>query len=163
MGLDFVGYKLRKGETIKDIFALPYEEREKRELFYGRKSWELVHALNCDTLHDCVSKLELKDWINLMEKIYQIGPFLDRINEAYNVYDKYIDEYDTTAAFRKDYPEEMKLIDMYEKWYEDSFGEYPRLGYQFSTGYMRTFWEAADEVLEYLESPDYEVWMVANY
>lgn len=163
MGLDFSGYKLRKGETLKDLWDMSYEEQQKRELFYGRKSWELVHALNCDTLNDCCTKLKLEDWINLMEKLYKIGPFLDAIAKSYRVYDKYIDEYDTTADFRKDYPKEMKLIDTYEEWYEDSFDEYPQLGYEFSIGYMKTFWEAADEVLEYLESPDYEVWMVASY
>lgn len=163
MGLDFVGYKLHKGETLEDIWAMPYEEQEKREVFYGRKAWELVYALRCDTRDDCCSKLEREDWIKLVEQLHQVGPFLNDIHDAYYIYNKYIDEYETTADFRKDYPKEMSLIDMYEKWFDENFDIYPQLGYEFSVGYMKTFWDAVDKVLEYLDNPDYEVWMVASY
>ena len=67
MGLDFSGFYLKKGETLRDLFELPYNEYNLRELFYARKGWELVYALNCDTNNTCESKLRLEDWINLME------------------------------------------------------------------------------------------------
>jgi len=159
MGLDFVGYYLRKGETMDDIWNMSYEERNARELFYARKGWELVHALNCSTSGDCTSKLQLEDWVNLMEVISPIAPYFDEIEEAFDAYY----EADDLATFRLMNPRKAQLVDLYEKWHEHNFDEEPQLGMDFSVRYMKNFWEAGDRVISYLEDPEYEVWMIASY
>lgn len=155
MGLDFYGLYARKDEDPKDLWDLPYAEQEERELFYGRKSWELVYALKCDTREKCYSELKLNDWVDLMEIISPIAPYLDEIASAYRARDNI----DGPLNAR-----EVKLIRTYEKWYNESFdyGE-PQLGYGFSVGYMKNFWEAGDRVIKYLEDPEYTVYMFASY
>lgn len=163
MGLDFSLYKLRKGETMDDLWNMPYEDREKRSLAYARKGWELVYALHCDTSGDCISRLKLEDWVDLMDKMAQIGDYFNDIWDAYHTIDAIEDDYDTLAELRAAYPREMKLIETYRIWYNKTFDIPPTLGYEFSVGYMLDFWEAADKVLKYLEDPDWEVWMIASY
>ena len=97
-----------------------------------------------------------------MEKMAPIGPYLDEIFDAYHTFEN-AEEYETLADFEKAYPRKALLIKTYENWFDQSFDEYPQLGYSFSVGYMNNFWEAADEVIKYLEDPDYEVWMCADY
>lgn len=160
MGLDFYGFYLHKGETVKDYYKLSYEKQEERDLFYARKGWELVYALRCDTQNDCISELKLEDWVNLMEILSPIGPYLDEIKKAYSVIEDPYDEYEDIA---KVYPREYQLVRTYEIWFDDNFDMSPQLGYEFSVGYMKNFWEACDNVIEYLEDPNYEVWMVASY
>lgn len=149
MGLDFYGFYVRKGENINSIFNMPYNEFEKRELFYARKGWELVHYLNCDVQHEAISRLDLQDWINLVEILVQVVPVFDDLEKAY---DKDIRT-----------PQENELIAAYEEWHKKNFEEYPQLGYDFSLTYMRNFWDAADKVVKYLVDPNYEVWMLASY
>lgn len=163
MGLDFYGFYLRKGETLDDYYKMSYEDQEKRELFYARKGWELVYALRCDTQNDCTSKLELEDWVNLMKILSPIGPFLNEINTAYATLEEHWDDFDNIEDFKNAYPREHELVDTYEKWFDDNFDVSPQLGYDFSIGYMINFWEACDNVIEYLKDPDYEVWMIASY
>ena len=81
-----------------------------------------------------------------------IGPSLDSIWDAYHA-----DLNDHATA------EDRWLMEQYERWYDGNFDSYPTLGYDFSVSYMKTFWEKADEVLKYLESEDYEVWMICSY
>lgn len=163
MGLDFVGYYLRKGETMDDLWNMSSGERESRELFYARKGWELVYALHCSTEGDCTSQLELKDWVDLMEIFAPIGPFLSEIETAFHTIDRHCYEYDDAESFKRAYPREHQLVDTYMEWFDTNFDVSPQLGYEFSVGYMQNFWEACDNVIEYLEDPDYEVWMVASY
>ena len=162
MGLDFYGIAVRKDEIqaygsanafLDYICDKDYDLWEERELFYGRKSWELVYELGCDTQNECVSELTLEKWVNLQDKLAAIGPSLDRIWDAFYAEDK---DYDT--------PQDKYFRNLYMKWYDQAFeDEEPRLGYGFSVGYMNTFWKAADNVLKYLEDPDWEVWMIASY
>ena len=158
MGMDFEVIAIQKseiaeGKTAKDLIEnWDYEDYEKHELAYGRKCWELVYELRCDTQHDCISPLEMKNWIDLQEKLAPIGPSLEAISLAFQSEYK---EYDT--------PHEKYLRQQYMKWYDACFDADPTLGYDFSVGYMREFWEAADKVLKYLEDPDWEVWMSASY
>ena len=162
MGLDFSGYLLRKGENLREIFDTEsWESLQKRELFYGRKSWELVYALRCDTQHDCISKLELEDWVDLMEILGQIGDYFKDVQDAYKVIGE--DDWETYDELESRFPREVQLIKAYQKWYDMNFDIQPTLGYEFSVGYMKNFWEVADKVISYLENPDYEVWMSASY
>ena len=162
MGLDFCGYWLKKNETPLDYWTLPYAEREKRELFYGRKSWELVHFLRCPTEGDCEGELTLERWVALMEALSQIGDSLEDIWDAYYLWENRMDAYDYNFMnFWKVHPKEALLIEIYEIWYIKTFNEVPCLDYFFSVGYMLTFWKARDKVLKYLEDPEYEVWMGA--
>lgn len=163
MGLDFYGIAVRKDEIKQHGSANAFLDFisndgydalwKERELFYGRKSWELVYELGCDTQNECETELTLEKWVDLQDKLAAIGPSLDRIWEAFYVEDE---EYDD--------PQDKRLRDIYMRWYDMTFqDEEPRLGYGFSVGYMNTFWKAADNVLRYLEDPDWEVWMVASY
>lgn len=153
MGLDFSLYEFRKadGPAIEQCKqADSWQFFEAHELAYGRKAWELVHALGCSTQGDCFTELTIDNWINLMEKLGQIGPYLEDIAQAY----------------QKDNPtvRDEILMKMYEDWHKKTFdGEYPQLGYDFSVGYIMNFWTAGDRVIDYLENPEYEVWMNANY
>ena len=154
MGLDFYVVAMRK-DHIKyfDDGEKRYWCKEDLELAYGRKSWELVHTLGCPVYDPCAGDLTLDAWIDLQEKLANIGPWLEEIRTAFEAEDK---QYDT--------PRYKDLRDKYYEWYDNSFpDETPQLGYDFSVGYMITFWEAADEVLKYLEDPDWEVWMLASY
>lgn len=160
MGLDFYGFYVKKGETPRDVLRFSYGDFMDRELFYGRKSWELVDALQCDTQDTCLSELTLENWVNLMEILSPISPYFDEIHSVYhNLY--YVDE--DFDDLKERFPKEYRLIKMYEEWYDKNFDEEPVLGYDSSVVYMKTFWEAADKVLDYLENPDYSVWMRASY
>ena len=156
MGLDFYVIKIQKGYSGKpwDVFrSWSGDDWDKNTLCYGRKSWELVYELRCDTQNECVSELMLDDWINLQEKLAPIGPSLEAIRMAYRA-----DDSDVATA------QDRWLINQYTKWYDTCFpDDDPQLGYDWSVGYMQAFWEKADEVLEYLENPDWEVWMIASY
>ena len=155
MGLDFYVFKLKKGysDTVRNVInRMNYTEFEACVLAYGRKSWELVHELECDTYRDCLTELTLDSWINLQDKLAPIGPSLERIRLAY-----YADDNGNTT------PEDKWFMNQYMKWYDYNFDTNPQLGYGFSVGYMQDFWEKADEVLHYLEDPDWEVWMIASY
>lgn len=90
-----------------------------------------------------------------MEIISPIAPYLDEIASAYRTRDNIDGPLNAM---------EVKLIRTYEKWYNESFdyGE-PQLGYGFSVGYMKNFWEAGDKVIKYLEDPEYTVYMFASY
>ena len=92
-----------------------------------------------------------------MEKLSSIGPFLEEIWDAYYTLDN-VDDEDIDK-----YPRENQLINAYMRWYNKNFNDAPQLGYQFSVGYMLNFWNAADEVIKYLEDPEYEVWMDVDY
>lgn len=164
MGLDFSLYWFQKsqGPAKEQFLKWDYNTFNLHELAYARKGWELVYALECDTQNDCFTQLTLDNWVNLMEKMAPIGPYLDEIFDAYHTFEN-AEEYETLADFEKAYPRKALLIKTYENWFDQSFDEYPQLGYDFSVGYMNSFWAAADEVIKYLEDPDYEVWMCADY
>lgn len=171
MGLDFFGIAIKRSEIEKygsakaaiDCLCNDYGLWQAREVFYARKGWELVDALNCDTEDECCSELKLEDWVNLMDKMAPIGDYFNDIIDAYRKTDAIEEDYSTAEELRAAYPREMKLIETYRIWYDETFDMPPITGYEFSVGYMLDFWEAADEVLKYLEDPDWEVWMVASY
>ena len=163
MGLDFYGIAVRKSEIAQygsanafiDFISNDAHDAlwKERELFYGRKCWELVYELGCDTHNECKTELTLEKWIDLQDKLAVIGPSLDRIWEAFYVEDEKYDD-----------PQDKYLRNAFMRWYDLTFqDEEPRLGYGFSVGYMNTFWKSADKVLKYLEDPDWEVWMSASY
>ena len=133
--------------SADNIWKIAFEKGV--EVFYGRKSWELVYFLECDTKDECFSELTLDKWIDLQEALAPIGPSLEEISNAFNT----------------DHPDghDLYLMRKYKEWYDHTFDYSPILGYDFSVGYMRTFWEAADTVLKYLEDPEWKVFMFASY
>ena len=149
MGLDFMVYKRNK------------QTGEETELAYGRKSWELVDALNAmpQSIDDYEVPLLKENWIDLMEKISAIAPYLEEIADAYHKYYYCEDDTEELVLTRRD----KKLMRTYEYWHDSTFDVNPQLGYEFSVGYMLSFWEAADAVLEALEDDNYEVYTVASY
>ena len=153
MGLDFGLYSRKKNKYHDDDWR-------KNELCYGRKSWELVYTLNLPIdSPDGEAQVKLEDWIDLIEKMVPIGDYLDEIWNAYHKYDNLSEDFPEEVMT----PREKKLIATYESWHNQTFDEHPQLGYEFSVGYMKSFWDAKDEAVKYLEDPDYEVWAYISY
>ena len=146
--------------TPDEFFELPRETINEYELAYGRKSWELVKVLaTLDDVDKGEGILTYDAWDNLMHAMEEIGPDLDRIAIAFN--------HEANAPV--DYPEyiftdeDKQYIAKYEYWYDKTFNDTPYLGYEFSVGYMMSFWEAKDKVYEVLADPEYEVYMCISY
>jgi hypothetical protein len=162
MGLDFSLYKKRKDQTVDDLLDSDNIE----ELAYGRKSWELVRKLATnDDVDEGYGILTKESWESLMKEIDPIGDLLHEIDEAYNHYDYYLEHYDdeletVSLIFTN---KDKKLIAQYQYWYDRTFDETPVLGYDFSVGYMQSFYDAKDRVREVLEDPDSEVLMSISY
>jgi len=166
MGLDFSLYKKKKGIDPEKFLDDPSTDFDKAELAYGRKSWELVNVLSdSKSIDNGYDILTSDKWESLMRLMDPIGDLLEKISEAYDHYEYYLnheDDEDKEVIDRGKYiftEEDRKLIAQYEYWYDRSFGEYPVLGYEFSVGYMKNFYEAKDKVREVLKDPNYEVLM----
>jgi len=174
MGLDFTIYKKKKNETCQEAWE-NFRENE-IELAYGRKSWELVYALvpnyrdyyeseeyldgvcnNTDTWEDPIVTKER--WDSLIKDMEPIGNKLDDIFDAFS----------REEHAPVDYPEfvftdeHKKLIAEYEYWYNKTFNTTPTLGYDFSVGYMKEFWDANDKVQEVFADPELEVRASVSY
>lgn len=149
MGFDFTIYWEKKGEN--NLWKENYHEWKKHELCYGRKSWELVHALQLpvdledDPDDPTVSK---ENWDSLINEIKPIADKLPDIADAY--YHYYYDEYEVEEDVKK----YKRLMNEYEAWYNKTFDEYPTLGYDFSIGYIEEFYNANDKVQECFNNPD---------
>ena len=160
MGLDFTLFKKRKDMSNREFFDQSLHDINSNMLAYGRKSWELVHALaNCSDVNCGYGTLTYEAWNTLMKLMEPIGDKLERIEEAF--------DHESNAP--NDYPEfiftdeDKKYIAEYEYWYNKTFDECPYLDYDFSVGYMMSFWEAKDKVYEVLDDPEYEVLMDISY
>ena len=108
MGLDFSLYWFKKSQgPAKEQFLKwdNYNTFNLHELAYARKGWELVYALECDTQNDCFTQLTLDNWVNLMEKMAPIGPYLDEIFDAYHTFEN-AEEYN---IYTKKHPDEKKI------------------------------------------------------
>lgn len=146
MGLDLIVYYRVKGEFTEDDVT--------NELAYGRKSWELVYALNLDDSDDYAEDqpIDFEQWHRLMNRIRPIAPYLDKISEAYeNFYSNMETE------------EDLELIKLYEDWHSTVFWCEPQLGYEFSVGYIKSFWDADREVVRRMQDPNYEIWVCVSY
>jgi len=170
MGLDFTIYKKKVNETCEQAWkAITNEWREsgyttdsKRELAYGRKSWELVYELVPDYGNYFNSDdpiISKERWDSLMNKISEIAPKLDKI------WDAFIKEENAPADYTEFVfgDEEKKLIAEYEYWYDKTFDVDPTLGYFFSVGYIKDFWNANSEVQKVFEDPEWEVRASVSY
>lgn len=160
MGLDFSLYKKRKEQSWDEFF-----DEEHEELAYGRKSWELVRVLATgEDIDNCYGILTSESWENLMRLMDPIGDLLGDIADSYSR--EYAVEEDGSEfsfpelIFTK---EDKELISKYEYWYYKSFNDYPMLGFDFSIGYMKSFYGAKEKVREVLKDPDYEVAMSISY
>lgn len=166
MGLDFSLYKKRKDQTVDEL----WESDDIEELAYGRKSWELVYKLATnEDVNNAYGILTKEAWESLMREMDLIGDLLPKLPEAYRHYYFYLNHYededrdiiDKSNIIFTD--EDKKLVSQYEYWYEKTFDETPILGYDFSVGYMQSFYNAKDKVREVLDDPDYEVLMSISY
>lgn len=167
MGLDFALYKKRKDMSIDKLWDLAesmhYSDFEKAyELAYGRKAWELVHMLaNQDEIDQGYGILNKLKWDRLMLVMKPIGEKLNRIHEAF-CHETFVDNVPYPELFFTD--DDKKLINEYVLWWRSTFPDsQPTLGFDFSTGYMISFWNAQDEVNHYLEDPEYDVYMDISY
>lgn len=143
MGLDFTIYYIEKDRQNEE----GYEAWDTNELCYGRKSWELVHALNLPTDWDGEDpEVSKEDWVNLMKQIEPISKYFDKIEDAYGDSD-----FEMTDEERKRY------IRKFENWYDRTFNEGPTLGYEFALGYIREFYEANEKVMKYFDDDNYVV------
>jgi len=165
MGLDFTLYKKKKELSIREFYnqiePMSFEEVEKNyELAYGRKSWELVYILSTrKDVDEGYGILQEGKWESLMRKLEPIGNMLESIALAFNHQENQPDDYPDLVFTLED----KKLIADYEYWYNHTFMGSPYLGYQFSVGYMISFWDARDKVREVLKDPNYEVLMSISY
>ena len=147
MGLDLA--------IVKQKHGTPIEWREDTELAYGRKAWEICSELGAAGSPNGRYELTHDYWDDLMKKIAPIGDKLPEISVAY--YHQVIDDEEKLS------PEYSALIDEYEEWYDATWDASPTLGYDFSVGYMRNFWEAKDTVNVLLDNPNYTIWVIASY
>lgn len=149
MGLDFGLVKKRKEDPIKVILG-----DNVNELAYGRKSWELVYKLaSAEDIDNGYGILKKENWESLMRDLDPIGDLLQQIWDAF-------DHEDYPELFTED---DKKLVSQYKYWYDRTFRESPILGYQFSVGYMKEFYDAKSAVRAILDDPDYEVGMYISY
>ena len=144
MGLDFTVYAKYKGTDadVKDV-----------ELAYGRKSWELVHFLKLDASQFDVPVWR-ENWNELMEALEVVGDHIDDIWDAFEIVEYAPDDFPEMIVT----DEVKRLIATYEFWYNKTFGGTPTLGYDFSLGYIKNFWEAREEADYYFNHP--ETWEV---
>lgn len=168
MGLDFSLYKKKKCLSIDDFYDSPINDED--ELAYGRKSWELVSKLATnEDVNNGYGILTSDNWENLMRLMDPIGDLLEKISEAYNHYEYYLNHKDDDDRDIIDKAGiiftaiDKELITQYEYWYDKTFNVNPVLGYEFSVGYMQDFYNAKDRVREVLKNPDYEVLMIISF
>ena len=155
MGLDFSLYKKRKYISPEDFYNYSNNCTDDIELAYGRKSWELVEALCNGTDNQVITK---ERWDALMKDIEPIANKLDDISEAF---EHYYDQRDNSELIFTNLDEH--LVAEYEKWYDETFGCVPYLGYDFSVGYIKNFWDANKKVQEVFKDPEYEVFAEVSY
>lgn len=154
MGLDFMVYKVKKNTVdAHDEEKAWAATNGAEELAYGRKSWELVDALNVDTYHT-YSLIEKKDWDALIKNIKQVEFVIRKLYEYDS--DKDMDDEDEANDYNS-------LMRTYELWHNSVFDRYPTLGYEFSLGYMISFLEADAKVQEAFNDKEVEVWGFASY
>lgn len=167
MGLDLHFYWKKKSETMEDIDKLMYDDFDKfleeRELFYGRKAWEIVSFLKLeDGLPiDKERFLELKSALNKLfpEDLHQdyLDSCINNIEHAYRALDKCM-EYGFEVPSKY-----VEAIVDYEVWYDSTFDEPPVLGYEFSLGYMAKLFANREKILKYIDSDEYEVIAIVSF
>ena len=145
MGMDLYVYAREKG--------LPYEYDE--ELCYARKFWGLWDCLKTEPTEVQEQILDKNKWYALMDNI---GKHIDLLHEVEAIYDKYFFDRNFMAA-----RDEMKKINKYEKWYNDTFCETPVLGYDFDLHAIIEWYEKRETVNNYLEDDDYCVYIYCSY
>ena len=158
MGLDFSIYWEDINNPI-NFDEINWKDFEKTyELCYGRKAWELVHALNLPVdLDEINPEVEEEDWVNLIESMKPIADKFDAIADAYK---KEI-HYEERGEVPRDITD---LMVEYEVWYDKTFDVLgPTLGYEFSLGYMKEFYEANEKVMECFNDPNKVVRAIISY
>jgi len=164
MGLDFGIYYKKKNEAIPDWetdYNAYYEWMNKHELCYGRKSWELVHALRLpiDDGEDPIVEKEYWDELIASMKTFlgdNDSSYFDIIRDDYCAIDKY-HEMDVDVP-----PDILNRVVQYEVWYDKTFDETPHLGYDFALGYLAEFYKADEQIQKYFND-EYEVRAYVSY
>lgn len=154
MGLDFGLYWKNINTKDEDVYD------DEHELCYGRKSWELVHVLVPDFEESEEDPLITKErWENLMRMIYPISDRLAAVSQAFDIVDNAPEDFPEMVVT----DEVKRAIAEYELWYNRAFNRHPDLGYRFSVGYIKNFWDAKNKVNKYLDDPNYEVRAYVSY
>lgn len=158
MGLDLMLYKAKPGYDIEQVAY--YDENESDylvELAYGRKAWEICDWFGAANGNG-YTVISPEDWYNFIKKFEGMGDKLDAVDDAFNR------QYNAPV----DYPEfvftdeHKKLIAEYEYWYNCAWNDDPTLGYDFSVGYMKAFYQADAAVRKAWEE-GWDVILVASY
>ena len=153
MGLDFTLYRKRKDMSISKFYKRPWEDIEKDELAYGRKSWELVNMLATNNdVDEGYGILQKEAWDNLMKHMAPIGDQLEDIIKAYEHFEYTIPGF-VSAEDTSDF----------EYWYRTTFECEPRLGYSFAANYLKNFWDARNKIEAVLNDSENEVLMIISY
>lgn len=148
-GLDYYAYIMRDKDK-------PYHFEDKDELAYGRKSWELAHMFKTDLDERC-SPLAPADYYKFLIAVEEFGPekIEDYATMSYKV-DSGIETDDKVLA------EFDKLEKSYIKWYNKTFHRDPPSRYDFSAGYILSFYEARYKIFNVWEHGE-AVWTLAAY
>lgn len=157
MGMDLmVNLYKRTNNKLDDYKNIEYVE----ELCYARKFWGLWNALdycplvNQDDYYTVV--LTLEAWDNLMNKI---EPMYETILKAIYMYnEEEYDEIDNDSFLG----ELDRVLDSYERWYDDVFGS-TVLGYDFDAYSLQRWYEARDKVRKYLNNKEYVVLVINSW
>ena len=127
------------------------------EVAYGRKAWEICHWFHASE-GDCYRRVTLEEWNSFIELFKPIGKKLDSIWDAFYKFENMPDDFGEYLLTDED----KHLIAEYEFWYDTTWNDSPTLGYFFSVGYMRDFWEADEMVRDYL-AHGYDIYIFASY
>ena len=155
MGLDFMVYVAEKGAIshTDDDQAWSYIDNLK-EVAYGRKSWEVVHALNVD-VNKTYSTIEKEDWDKLIGALCSVEWLIRKAQELY------LEWYDDEGN-EELWTDLSRYLYVYGEWHDEFFDEGPTLGYDFSLGYMISMLDA-DAAVQQAYKEGKEVWGFASY
>lgn len=152
MGLDLTLVASKKELTWDNL-----EDEDTVELAYGRKAWEICHWFDASADPDYRS-ISLEKWNEFIELLKPIGDKLDAIWDAFYRFDNLPDDFSDYLLIDED----KRLIAEYKFWYNATWNDTPTLGYLFSVGYMKEFWEADARVRDYI-ADGYNIYIFASY
>lgn len=139
MGLDFY---ITADETLED---------KNKEIFYGRKCWDIANRLvSMKADIDEPQKLDIEAYDSLLKDIKKI------IGVAYQIA-ALVDFYDEDAKKKMD-----NLLEVYIRWHDNTFDTEPPFGYTTSATTIINLWEAAS-LIHYLYKNNETVWVYASF
>ena len=156
MGLDLTLYAVPATDDI-DVNKID----EWVELTYGRKTWFIWdYFKNLDntnmTRHKQILTIPKEAWKSFIE-------LLDRNRERISDYLVFKENMELTAPTAEFLLQAQIKENLFQQWYDDTFGTTPTLGYEWDARAMLRWLEANFEVRKYLNDPSYILLLEASY